>query len=88
ARKNFLHYLLNPRNWWLPLLLIFGISITGVSLIAIHTYTEAPPLPHYLSPNSERIFSRQDILDGQSVFQRYALMEYGSMFGDGANRGP
>lgn len=88
ARKNFLLYLLNPRNWWLPLLLIFGISVTGVSLIAIHTYTEAPPLPNYHSPNSERIFSRQDILDGQSVFQRYALMEYGSMFGDGANRGP
>ena len=32
--------------------------------------------------------SKEDILKGQAVFQEYALMEYGSMFGDGANRGP
>ena len=28
------------------------------------------------------------VFNGQAVFQKYALMEYGSMFGDGANRGP
>ena len=33
-------------------------------------------------------FSKEDVLDGQAVFQKYALMGYGSMFGDGANRGP
>jgi len=87
-RKNLVNYLLNPRNWWLPLLVIFIISVAGVTMIGIHTYTEAPPIASYISSNKEIIFSKDDILKGQAVFQRYALMEYGSMFGDGANRGP
>ena len=88
AKRNFISYLLNPRNWWLPLLVIFLISITGVTLIGVHTYTEAPPIPNYLSLKNETLFSKEDVLKGQALFQRYALMEYGSMFGDGANRGP
>ncbi len=88
AGKNFLHYLLIPKNWWVPLLIIFAISIAGVTLIAVHTYTEAPPIPDYVSAKKETVFSKEDVLKGQAVFQQYALMEYGSMFGDGANRGP
>ena len=81
-------YLLNPKKWWLPLLLIFVISATGVSVIGIHTYTEAPPIPLFASVNNNAVFSKDEILKGQEVFQKYALMEYGSMFGDGAYRGP
>lgn len=88
AKNNFISYLLNPKNWWLPLLVIFIISIVGVTMIGVHTYTEAPPIPSYVSSKNETVFSKEDVLDGQAVFQKYALMEYGSMFGDGANRGP
>ncbi|MCA6451125.1 MAG: cbb3-type cytochrome c oxidase subunit I [Chitinophagaceae bacterium] len=88
ANKNFIAYLLNPKNWWLPLLVIFVISITGVTMIGVHTYTEAPPIPAFVTGTNKTVFSKEDILEGQAVFQKYALMEYGSMFGDGANRGP
>lgn len=88
AKKNFISYLLNPKNWWLPLLIIFTVSIAGLTMIGIHTYTEAPPIPDYVSQKGEVIFSKEDVLKGQAVFQQYALMEYGSMFGDGALRGP
>lgn len=88
AKNNFINYLMNPKNWWLPLLLIFIVSVGGVTMIGVHTYTEAPPIPNYVSEKGDIIFSSEDILDGQAVFQQYALMEYGSMFGDGANRGP
>lgn len=88
AKNNFITYLLNPKNWWLPLLIIFTVSICGVTMIGIHTYTEAPPIPNYVTQEGEIIFSEEDVLKGQAVFQEYALMEYGSMFGDGANRGP
>lgn len=88
AKNNFISYLLNPKNWWLPLLVIFIISIAGITMIGVHTYTEAPPIPSYVSSKNETVFSKEDVLDGQAVFQKYALMEYGSMFGDGANRGP
>ncbi len=88
ATRNFMGYLLNPKNWWLPLLIIFIISTAGVTMIGVHTYTEAPPIPNYVSERDETVFSKKDVLDGQAVFQKYALMNYGSMFGDGANRGP
>jgi nitric oxide reductase subunit B len=88
AKNNSIIYLLNPKNWWLPLLVIFVISIAGVTMIGVHTYTEAPPIPAYVSPGNEVIFTSDEVLNGQAVFQKYALMEYGSMFGDGANRGP
>jgi len=88
AKNNFINYLLNPKNWWLPLLVIFTISIAGVTMIGIHTYTEAPPIPDYVAKNGKVVFSKVEILKRQVVFQKYALMEYGTMFGDGAIRGP
>ncbi|HET9431915.1 MAG TPA: cbb3-type cytochrome c oxidase subunit I, partial [Chitinophagaceae bacterium] len=48
----------------------------------------APPIPDYVNSKGKIQFSKAEILEGQAVFQKYALMEYGSMFGDGANRGP
>lgn len=88
AKNNFISYLLNPKNWWLPLLLIFIVSAAGVSMIAVHTYTEAPPIPTYVTSKNETVFYKEDVLNGQAIFQKYALMEYGTMFGDGGNRGP
>ena len=88
ARRNFMGYLLNPKNWWLPLLLIFIIGVAGVMMIGVHTYTEAPPIPSYVTEKNDVVFSNDEIMKGQRVFQKYALMEYGTMFGDGANRGP
>jgi len=87
-KRDLIKYLLNPKNWWLPLLIIFLVSVAGVTMTGVHTYTEAPPIPNYVTVKNEQVFSEEDILNGQAVFQKYALMEYGSMFGDGANRGP
>ena len=88
AIRNFVKYLLNPKNRWLPLFLIFSVSAACVSIIAVHTYTDAPPLPSYVSSKNKTVFSKEDVLKGQAVFQKYDLMEYGIMFGDGGNRGP
>ena len=85
---NFIQFLMNPKKWWIPITIIFAVSITGVSIIGYDTYYKAPPIPDYIAENGESVFTHDEILAGQSVFQKYALMEYGSMFGDGANRGP
>ena len=87
-RFDLIEFLMNPKKWWLPLLVIFTVSIAGVTMIGVHTYTEAPPLPNFITNSGKVIYSKADILKGQSGFQKYALMEYGSMFGDGADRGP
>ena len=84
---DLIQFLMNPKKWWIPLVGIFAVSVVGVTLIAIHTYTEAPPIPDFVSSSGKTIASKEDILKGQEVFQKYALMEC-SFFGDGANRGP
>lgn len=85
---SFLSYLMKPKNWWLPFLLIFTVSISGLIFIGYQTYSEAPPIPDFVDSQGQVHISQSDILAGQEVFHRYALMEYGSMFGDGALRGP
>lgn len=88
TEPSFLTYLMKPKNWWLPFLLIFTVSISGLIFIGCQTYNEAPPIPDFSDSSGKVIISKEDILAGQEVFHRYALMEYGSMFGDGALRGP
>ncbi|MBS1490854.1 MAG: cbb3-type cytochrome c oxidase subunit I [Bacteroidetes bacterium] len=88
AKQDFVASLLKPRNWWISLSVIFVVSLMGVTQIGLHTYTEAPPIPDFKSADGVTLFSQADIMSGQQVFQKYGLMEYGSMFGDGANRGP
>ncbi|PZV79670.1 nitric oxide reductase NorZ apoprotein [Algoriphagus aquaeductus] len=88
TEPSFLTYLMKPKNWWLPFLLIFTVSISGLIFIGYQTYNEAPPIPDYVDSKGNVVISKADILAGQEVFHRYALMEYGSMFGDGALRGP
>lgn len=79
---------MEPRTWWLPLTVIITISLAGVIMIGVHTYTEAPPRASFVSELGRVVISEESIVRGQLVFQKYGLMDYGSMFGDGANRGP
>jgi nitric oxide reductase subunit B len=87
-QKGFIHFLMNPKKWWIPLTFILVVSLTGVGLIGYETYYEAPPIPNFTTEAGHPIFTKKEVLEGQAVFQRFALMDYGSMFGDGANRGP
>ncbi len=81
-------FFMNTANWWKPLLFILVISVAGVGMIGYQTYFEAPPMSGFQSEDGQPVITRQDIIDGQQVFHKYALMEYGSFFGDGAQRGP
>ena len=81
-------YFMNTQNWWGPLTFILIISVLGVGMIGFQTYYEAPPEASFISPKNETIIEKAAITRGQKVFHKYALMEYGSFFGDGAQRGP
>jgi len=82
------NYLMNPKNRWAPLLFILIISLAGVGLIGYQTYHDAPPVAEFRTESGETLINETMIEGGQVVFHKYALMEYGSMFGDGALRGP
>ena len=81
-------YFMNTKNWWQPLLFILIISVAGVGMIGYQTYNDAPPMTGFKTTAGETLIDKTTIEDGQKVFHKYALMEYGSFFGDGAQRGP
>ncbi len=79
---------MNTKNWWQPLLFILVISVAGVGMIGFQTYYDAPPFTGFKAPDGKVLVNQKTIERGQEVFHKYALMEYGSFFGDGAQRGP
>lgn len=76
--------------WWrhgAVLVVILGIS--GLIFMRHQTIQGAPPIFKQAVDESGRVlFTGEDILSGQAVFQKYGLMDYGSVFGHGAYRGP
>lgn len=86
--KKSVDYFMDSRNWWAPLLFILVISLAGVGMIGYQTYHDAPPEVDFVDSAGQTVLARRSIQQGQKVFHQYALMEYGSFFGDGAQRGP
>ena len=78
---------MHRRSWWLPLLLVMCVGVGSMIFVGLRTYRDAPPVPDFVAAGGERVLSREAIVRGQIVFQKYALMDYGSLFGDGAARG-
>ena len=69
------------------LVVIFGFFVLG--LLAYRTYSGEAPIPaRVVDQKGNTLFTHDDILEGQQVFLRNGLMEYGSIFGHGAYLGP
>src|SRR5215510_4951487 len=77
-------------SWWFQgaiLTYLIGFSILGI--LAYLVYQEQPPIPErVVTEDGKTVFTRNDMLDGMNVFQRYGIMEYGSIYGHGAYLGP
>ena len=87
ATKN-ISYIMDTKNWRGPLIFILIISLLGVGMIGFQTYIDAPPMSGFKDANGQLVIDQKTIERGQEVFHKKALMEYGSFFGDGAQRGP
>ncbi len=76
--------------WWRRgsiLVAIFGFTL--LSIVTIQAYRHAPPIPEkVVDENGASLFTREDILRGQDVFFKHALMEHGTLWGHGAYLGP
>jgi nitric oxide reductase subunit B len=81
--------LLVSKTWIqaVALVVVFGFFVLG--LLAYRTYAGEAPIPaRVVDQQGNVLFTHDDILDGQQVFLRNGLMEYGSIFGHGAYLGP
>jgi nitric oxide reductase subunit B len=79
---------MDRRNWWLPLAVVLVIGLGSMIFVGTRTYQDAPPIPDFVAETGEMLVPAAAITRGQIVFLKYGLMNYGSMFGDGAGRGP
>jgi len=66
---------------------IFGFAVLG--FLARVIYNEHPPIPDkVVTDNGDVLFTGNDVMEGQQLFQKYGLMEFGTIFGHGAYLGP
>ncbi|MHC4672829.1 MAG: nitric-oxide reductase large subunit [Planctomycetota bacterium] len=49
---------------------------------------KVPPIPNQVMDGDTEIINKDDIMRGQDVYQRYGLMDHGSVWGHGSLRGP
>jgi nitric oxide reductase subunit B len=77
-------------RWWMQgaiLTYLAGFCILGV--LAYLGYQEQPPIPaRVVDANGKTLMTGADILNGMNVFERYGMMEYGTIYGHGAYLGP
>jgi nitric oxide reductase subunit B len=75
--------------WLQGAMLTYVIGFTVLGILAYLVYQQQPPLPgRVVSARGNPVFTRADILGGMNVFQRYGVMEFGSVYGHGAYLGP
>jgi nitric oxide reductase subunit B len=75
-------------RWFQGAVLTYLLGFTILGLLAYLVYRDQPPIPAKVIAGDKILFSRDDVLGGMNVFQRYGLMEYGSVYGHGAYLGP
>ncbi len=66
----------------------FILAMGGLLIGGFFANREAPPYPgRIVGPDGSPLFTKSDILAGQDVYQRYGLMDHGSVWGHGSQRG-
>jgi nitric oxide reductase subunit B len=60
-------------SWRHAVILTVILGFTFLLWLAARTYQDAPPIPEkVMGPSGETILTREDIVEGQQVFLKYA----------------
>lgn len=66
----------------------FVVALGGLLIGGFFANQEKPPYPGtVVGPDGAVLFTSADIFAGQDVYQRYGLMDHGSVWGHGSQRG-
>ncbi|MCK6487353.1 MAG: nitric-oxide reductase large subunit [Planctomycetes bacterium] len=77
------------RNLWLFLLLTVGATFLLLGFFGREVYRQAPPLPNrVVTPDGRVLFTQDDILTGQQVYQSIGGQQVGTVWGHGAYVAP
>lgn len=77
------------RRLWIALAVVLAGTFLILGLFGREVYRKAPPIPARVMTESGReITTREDILDGQQVWQSIGGQQVGSVWGHGAYQAP
>ncbi|MCE5268855.1 MAG: cbb3-type cytochrome c oxidase subunit I [Planctomycetaceae bacterium] len=75
--------------WFQVAIVTFAVGFGVLAYLAYRIYTVCPPIPaRATGPDGRVLFTAEDVITGQQVFQKYGLMQFGTIFGHGAYLGP
>ena len=76
-------------TWLQVAVLTFLAGFTVLIYLAHAVRTQHPPIPQQVcTTDGSVLFTGDDIMAGQHIFQKYGLMQFGTIFGHGAYLGP
>ncbi|NOZ31176.1 MAG: hypothetical protein GXO68_04425, partial [Crenarchaeota archaeon] len=75
----------NGNNGWAKLVLAVAILVYVVYFAAAaYTFMNLPPIPdQVVTTDGTVLFTKQDIIDGKYLVQKYGIQDYGSILGFG-----
>lgn len=83
---------MRPQNYikhWLAFLVVFVVSFAVLGYYGLEIYRKAPPYPkQVLSDNGQVVYTHDDIMTGQAVWQSIGGQQIGSVWGHGAYIAP
>ena len=78
------------RLWFQFSVITFLIGFSILGYLAYRISVDHPPIPArvVVATDGRVLFTGDDIMAGQHLFQKYGLMQFGTLFGHGAYLGP
>jgi len=77
------------RKLWFMLIAVLALTFSLLGYYGTEVYRQAPPIPgQVVAADGAVLFSRDDILDGQTAWQSVGGMQLGSIWGHGAYQAP
>ncbi|MFT4174813.1 MAG: nitric-oxide reductase large subunit [Rhodocyclaceae bacterium] len=77
------------KKLWFTLIAVVAITFGLLGYFGKEVYRQAPPIPaQVVSADGHVMFTRDDILDGQTAWQSVGGMQLGSIWGHGAYQAP
>ena len=76
-------------GWVKAAVVTFVLGFAVLGYLAARIISGAPPIPREVRvAGGQVLFTGDDIMAGQHIFQKFGLMQYGTIFGHGAYLGP
>jgi len=75
------------KKWFLIFVLSVVISVGIFTLLTVIQIKNVPPIPKEVR-GTKTLYTYDDIVQGKAYFQKYVLMDHGTLLGNGAYMGP